>query len=89
MISRRAMKLRVLSGGDHRSQPVQGGVGVVAADALDEGADRVEVAVSGAVVGKRALLGGGFHVCQARRDAPVRVAEPLRSRPSRRRLRGR
>jgi hypothetical protein len=41
----------ILAGGDHRRQPVQGGVRVVAADALDEGADGVVVAVAGAVVG--------------------------------------
>ncbi len=49
---------RVLPGRDHRRQPVERGVGVVAAHALDERADRVVVAVAGPVVGQDALLGG-------------------------------
>ncbi len=57
---------RILAGRDHRRQPVQRRVRVVAADALDEGADGVVVAVSGPVVGQDALLGRGLDILQAR-----------------------
>ena len=77
MISRRAMNLRVLAGGDHRRQPVQGGVGVVAAQALDERRRRVEMPVAGAVVAEDPLLGGGFDVLEPRRHVPVLVADVL------------
>jgi hypothetical protein len=43
---------------DHAGQPVEGGVGVGAADALDEGADGVEVGVALLVVEDGALLDG-------------------------------
>ena len=68
---------RVLAGGDHRGQPVQRGVGVVAAEALDERRHRVVVAVAGAVVGEDALLGGGLDVREGGGDAAVGVAGVL------------
>jgi len=41
---------RVLAGVDHPHEPIESGVGVRAAHALDERADRVVVLVAGAVV---------------------------------------
>ena len=77
MISRRAMNSRVLAGRDHRRQPVQRGVGVVAAEALDERRDGVVVAVAGPVVGEDPLLGGGLDVLETRAHAAVGVADVL------------
>ena len=57
---------RVLAGRDHRRQPVQGGVGVVAPQALDERGDGGVMAVARAVVGEDPLLGGGLDVGQGR-----------------------
>ena len=68
---------RVLAGGDHRREPVQGRVGIVAADALDERADGVVVAVAGTVVGEGPLLGRGLHVLEPGRDTSVGVADAL------------
>ena len=56
---------RVLAGRDHRRQPVQRSVRVVAADALDERGDGVVVAVARAVVGEDPLLGGGLDIREA------------------------
>ena len=64
---------RVLAGRDHRAQPVQRGVGIVAAEALDERRHGVVVAVAGPVVGEDALLGGGLDVVQGGGDAAVGV----------------
>ena len=47
---------RVLAGLDHAGQPVERGVGVGAAQGLDEGADRVVVGVALAVVEVGAVL---------------------------------
>ena len=66
MISRRAMNLRVLAGRDHRREPVERRVGIVAAQALDERRDRVVVAVAGPVVGEHPLLRGGLDVLEPR-----------------------
>ena len=55
----------------HRRTPVQGGVRVVAAHGLDEGAHRLVVAVAGPVVGQQPLLCGGGHRLGAQRR-PVR-----------------
>ena len=78
MIRRRAMNSRVLAGRDHRRQPVQRRVRVVAAEALDERRDRVVVAVAGPVVGEDALLGGRLDVLEPRADAALGVADVLR-----------
>ena len=58
-------------------EPVERRVGIVAADALDERADRVVVAVAGAVVGEDALLSGALDVPERRLDAAGRVAMAL------------
>jgi hypothetical protein len=50
--------LGVLAAGDHHRQPVDGGVGVGATQALDEGRDDVVVLVAAAVVEQRVLAGG-------------------------------
>ena len=68
---------RVLAGGDHRGQPVQRGVGVVAAEALDERRHRVVVAVAGAVVREHPLLGGGLDVGEGGGDPALGVAVVL------------
>ena len=70
-------ELRVLAGRDHRGEPIEGGVGVVAAQALDEGGHRVVVAVAGPVVAEHALLGRDLDVLEARADMAVGVADPL------------
>ena len=80
---------RVLAGSDHRGQPVQGRVRIVAANALDERADGVVVAVAGAVVRQSPLLGGRLDVFEPGRDVPVAVADPLRVGNRNGRLRGR
>ena len=48
-------KHRVLAGLKHACEPVNGGVGVGAADGLDEGGDGVEVGVAALVVGQGSL----------------------------------
>ena len=70
-------ELGVLAGGDHRGQPVQGGVGVVAAEALDERRRGVEVPVAGPVVAEDALLRRGLDVLEAGRHVPGLVADVL------------
>ena len=54
-------ELRVLAPFDHSRQPVDGAVGVGAADALDEGRDDVVVHLSLLVVGQRILLQPFYH----------------------------
>jgi len=56
MTIRRAMKHRVLARVDHPHQPVERGVGVGPADALDERRDRVVVLIAGTVVEERTAL---------------------------------
>ncbi len=71
-------ELGVLAGRDHRRQPVQRGVGVVAAQALDERGDRVVVTVAGAVVAEDPLLCGRLHVLEPRGDPALLVPDALR-----------
>ena len=52
---------RILAGLEHPRQPVDGGVGVGAAQTLDEGGDDVVVLFAALVVEERGLLQGGFH----------------------------
>ena len=68
---------RVLAGRDHRSQPVQGSIGIVAAEALDERRDRVVVAVAGSVVGEDPLLGGRLDILETRADPAFGIADVL------------
>ena len=68
---------RVLTGGDHRREPVQRRVRIVAAEALDERRDGVVVPVAGPVVGEDALLGGRLDVLESRGDVAGRVADAL------------
>ena len=82
-------ELRILAGRDHRGEPVQRRVGVVAAQALDERRHGVVVAVAGAVVGEDPLLGGGLDVRERRRDVAGLVAFALVLGEGDRALRGR
>ena len=68
---------RILAGRDHRGQPVQRRVRIVAAQALDERRDRVVVPVAGAVVREDPLLGRGLDVLEPRRDVTIGVADSL------------
>lgn len=65
-------ELGILPCRNHRSQPVQRRVRVVAAQTLDEGTDRVVVAVAGTVVGQHTLLSGRLDFLQRRLDHHAR-----------------
>ena len=71
---------RVLPGLDHPHHPVDGGVGVAAAQALDEGGDQVVVLLAGLVVTQGAELEGLLHVCELDARGPGVVARQ-RHRP--------
>ena len=70
---------RVLAGVEHASEPVQGGVGVPAADGLVERRDMVVVLVPGLVVDREAPLNGGLHDFQrqSRTGAALQLHRPL------------
>ena len=53
---------RILAGLEHASQPVDGGIGIAAANALDERRHDVVVLVAGAVVQEMPLLQGALDV---------------------------
>ena len=82
---------RVFAGLEHAHQPVEGGVGIAAAHAFDEGGDDVVVLLARLVVAERTLLRGLFQESEverlrrpppcARRAASSSVPSAMRASP--------